>query len=63
MAGGGAAFAGMTWGGGIRADGAAPRLRRLRADWIPAYAGMTVMGAGMTAMGGDDGDGAGMTWA
>ena len=23
----------------------APRLWRLRADWIPAYAGMTVMGA------------------
>ena len=43
------AFAGMTRRLGIRGDGALPRLWRYRADWIPAYAGMT--GAGMTGMG------------
>ena len=29
----------------------APRLRRLRADWIPAYAGMTAQRGGMTVTG------------
>ena len=29
---------------GVRGDGAVPRLWRLRAEWIPAYAGMTVRG-------------------
>ena len=34
---------------GVRGGEAAPRLWRLRAEWIPAYAGMT-MHRGMTVM-------------
>ena len=42
--------------GGDEETGLRPVRRRLRADWIPAYAGMAVMGwipafAGMTVMG------------
>ena len=36
---------------GIHGDGAAPRLWRLRAEWIPAYAGMTGQGAGGKGVG------------
>ncbi len=37
---------------GDEGDGATPRLWRCRAEWIPAYAGMTGRGAGMTVKGG-----------
>ena len=54
------AYAGMTWGVGIRGDGAprAPSAAPCGADWIPAYAGMTVRG-GMTMMGAMRCDGGG----
>ena len=39
----------MTWRLGIHGDGAAPRLGRWGADWIPAYAGMTVIIGGAVA--------------
>ena len=48
----------MTWGRGIDGDGATPRLWRWGAEWIPAYAGMTVIG-GMTVMGAAMGHGVG----
>ena len=45
----GSRFAGMTLRLGTGETGrVAPRLWRLRAEWIPAYAGMTVRRTGMT---------------
>ena len=39
----GSRFRGNDWHLGTRETGLAPRLWRYRAEWIPAYAGMTVM--------------------
>ena len=49
----------MTWALGIEGDGARgrPVSWRLRADWIPAYAGMTGRGEGRACGGRAGGDG------
>jgi len=44
----------MTWGGEDEGDGACAPSWRYRAEWIPAYAGMTVQG-GNDGKGGNDG--------
>ena len=47
----GSRFRGNDVGGGFMETRLAPRLRRWGAEWIPAYAGMTVMVSGMTDKG------------
>jgi len=51
----------MTWHRGNVETGLAPRLWRYRAEWIPAYAGMTVRRAEWTASAGDTLKGRGAT--